>query len=48
MALQTLYHKPGATWVAAHHQVGATDVWFLWRPFCLEYRAVIGGDCELN
>ncbi len=47
-ALQALYRKSGATWVAVHHEVGATDAWFLWQPLCEQYDAVIGDYCDFN
>ncbi|WP_417522996.1 hypothetical protein [Marinovum sp.] len=44
-AIQALYRKSGETWVAVHHAIGATDVWFAWDPLCEEYRAVISDYC---
>ena len=43
--IQALYRKSGATWVAEHHAIGATDVWFAWDPLCEEYRPVISDYC---
>ncbi|MDO6730861.1 hypothetical protein Q4577_12590 [Marinovum sp. 2_MG-2023] len=43
--IQALYRKSGDTWVAVHHAIGATDVWFSWEPLCVEYRAVISDYC---
>lgn len=44
--LQALYRKVGATWVAVHWALGATDVWFAWGPLCRAYRPVIGEFCR--
>jgi hypothetical protein len=41
-----LYKLSGETWVAVHHAVGATDVWFAWGPLCREYGAVIADYCQ--
>ncbi|TNF22558.1 MAG: hypothetical protein EP318_03520 [Rhodobacteraceae bacterium] len=43
--IQALYRRSGKTWVAVHHAIGATDVWFAWDPLCAEYRAVIADYC---
>lgn len=43
--IQALYRRSGETWVAVHHAIGATDVWFSWDPLCEEYRAVISDYC---
>ena len=34
--IQALYRKSGETWVAVHWVVGATDVWYAWKPLCDE------------
>ncbi|WP_323763629.1 hypothetical protein [Marinovum sp.] len=44
-SLQALYRKSGATWVAVHHAIGATDAWFVWEPLCAAYRPVISDYC---
>lgn len=44
-SVQALYRKSGTTWVAVHHAIGATDVWFSWDPLCQEYQAVIADFC---
>lgn len=44
-AMQALYRRSGDTWVAVHHALGATDVWFAWDPLCREYDAVISDFC---
>lgn len=44
-AMQALYRLSGETWVAVHHAIGATDVWFAWDPLCAEYEAVISDFC---
>lgn len=44
-AIQALYRLSGDTWVAVHHAIGATDVWFAWDPLCEEYRSVISDFC---
>jgi hypothetical protein len=43
--LQALYRKSGATWVAVHWAIGATDVWWAYGPICREYWAVINDAC---
>jgi hypothetical protein len=47
-ALQALYRRSGVIWAAVHHEVGATDAWFLWPPLCEEYDTVIGDTCDFN
>jgi len=44
--VQVLYKKSGAVWVAVHHGLASTDVWFAWEPFCREYRPVIPDYCQ--
>ena len=42
---QALYRKEGATWVAVHWAVGATDVWYADTNFCPDYFAVLLEVC---
>ena len=39
-AVVVLYEKKRETWVAVHHSIGATDVWF-----CSQYQLVIPEFC---
>ena len=41
-----LYRKLRETWVAVHHSIGATDVWFSAPDYCIEYAAVIPEWCK--
>ena len=41
-----LYRKVRETWVAVHHSIGATDVWFAAPDYCIEYAAVIPEWCK--
>ena len=41
-----LYRKLRETWVAVHHSIGATDVWFAAPDYCIEYAAVIPEWCK--
>lgn len=40
-----LYEKKRETWVAVHHSIGATDVWFSEPEFCSQYGSVIPEFC---
>ena len=40
-----LYRRLRETWVAVHHSIGATDVWFAGPEYCFEYAAVIPEWC---
>ena len=44
--LEALYIRSGATWVAVHWAIGATDVWFAESDLCGSYRRVIADFCE--
>lgn len=44
--MEALYRKSGATWVAVHWHIGATDVWYAWDPLCAEYHAVLPEACS--
>ncbi|MFN4170551.1 MAG: hypothetical protein ACK4GW_02235 [Pseudorhodobacter sp.] len=44
--VQVLYRRSGATWVAVHWAVGATDVWFSTPELCREWRAVLPEYCR--
>jgi hypothetical protein len=43
--MHVLYQKSGATWVAVHWSVGATDIWFASPEFCADYKPVIPEFC---
>jgi hypothetical protein len=43
--VQALYKLSGDTWVAVHHGISATDVWYAWEPLCRDYRPVIPEAC---
>ena len=43
--VQALYMKVGATWVAVHWAVGATDAWYHTTVFCKDYVTVISEAC---
>lgn len=43
--VEALWVKSGRQWVAVHHAVGATDVWYSWEPICAEFRDVIPEAC---
>jgi hypothetical protein len=44
-AVIVLYEKRRNTWVAVHHSIGATDVWFMGNEYCAYYGAVIPEFC---
>lgn len=44
--VDVLYKKQGQTWVAVHHAIGATDVWYSAPQYCREYRSVIPEWCN--
>ena len=44
-AVVVLYEKKRETWVAVHHSIGATDVWFSEPELCFQYRSVIPEFC---
>ena len=41
-----LYRKVRETWVAVHHSIGATGVWFAAPDYCIQYAAVIPEWCK--
>jgi hypothetical protein len=43
--MQILYQRSGTTWVAVHHLMGATDVWWSDPQFCPQWRSVISEMC---
>jgi hypothetical protein len=43
--IQVLYQRSGNTWVAVHHDIGATDVWWAAPVFCGQWRAVVPEFC---
>lgn len=43
--MQVLYQRSGDTWVAVHHVIGATDVWWAHPDFCPLWRNVIPEVC---
>ena len=40
------YRKVRETWVAVHHSIGATGVWYAAPDYCIEYAAVIPEWCK--
>tara|TARA_B110000902_G_scaffold15157_1_gene17877 strand:+ start:294 stop:749 length:456 start_codon:yes stop_codon:yes gene_type:complete len=44
-AVVVLYEKKRETWVAVHHSIGATDVWFSEPELCSQYQPVIPEFC---
>lgn len=45
VGVSVLYRKVRNTWVAVHHAIGATDVWFAHPEYCREYYSVIPEFC---
>lgn len=43
--MQVLYQLSGETWVAVHHVMGATDVWWSHPDFCPIWHPVIPEFC---
>lgn len=43
--IQALYQRSGDTWVAVHHAIGATDVWWADPQLCPTWGAVIPEVC---
>jgi hypothetical protein len=43
--IQALLQRSGRMWVAVHHAVGATDVWYSSAEFCGPWRPVIADVC---
>jgi len=43
--IQVLYRKSGRVWVAVHHAISATDVWYAWEPMCAIWQPVIPDTC---
>jgi hypothetical protein len=43
--MQVLFQRSGNTWVAVHHVMGATDVWWADPQFCPDWRSVIPEVC---
>lgn len=43
--LQALLQKSGRVWVAVHHSVGATDVWYSADVFCAIWKPVLPEFC---
>ena len=44
--IDVLYKKQRKTWVAVHHTIGASDVWYQGKVFCQHYGAVIPEMCN--
>ncbi|WP_136439679.1 hypothetical protein [Pacificoceanicola onchidii] len=44
-SIQALLQKSGNVWVATHHAIGATDVWWFWDAFCPVWHPVIPEAC---
>ena len=40
-----LYQLSGATWVAVHWAIGATDVWWADQELCVTFRSVTPEAC---
>jgi len=45
VSVAVLYRKLRNTWVAVHHSIGATDVWFVGDEYCQQYRPVLTEFC---
>jgi hypothetical protein len=43
--VQALLQRSGRTWVAVHHGIGPTDVWWAWDEFCPIWRRVLPEYC---
>jgi hypothetical protein len=43
--MHVLYQKSGATWVAVHWSIGATDVWWSDPDLCVTFQAVTPEYC---
>lgn len=43
--IQALLQKEGRMWVAVHHGVSPTDVWWAWDGFCPAWRQVLPDIC---
>lgn len=43
--VQALFQRSGRTWVAVHHVIGATDVWWAHPDYCPTWRSVIPEVC---
>jgi len=43
---QALYVRSGRQWVAVHHAIGATDVWYAWSGYCEIWAVVIPEVCR--
>lgn len=43
--IQVLYQLSRGTWVAVHHEIGATDVWYASPEFCTDWAPVIAEFC---
>lgn len=43
--MEFLYRRSGRTWVAVHHEIGATDVWFADPDLCADYADVLPEFC---
>lgn len=44
--VQVLYQRAGDTWVAVHHALGATDVWYAWQDYCPIWAPVLPETCN--
>ncbi|MEO8530399.1 MAG: hypothetical protein ABI459_04200, partial [Deltaproteobacteria bacterium] len=44
--VEAILVKEGSTWVAVQWQIGATDVWWSWQPYCEDYYPVLADACE--
>jgi hypothetical protein len=43
--IQALLQRSGRMWVAVHHAIGATDVWYSDPELCRDWRVVLGDAC---
>ncbi len=43
--VQVLYQRSGDVWVAVHHGIGATDMWWSWTGYCPIWHPVILEVC---
>ena len=43
--IQALMQRSGRMWVAVHHAIGATDVWYSSPEFCGPWRALLPNVC---
>ncbi|MCP3972403.1 MAG: hypothetical protein GY717_19175 [Rhodobacteraceae bacterium] len=44
-SVQALLQRSGRVWVATHHAISATDVWYSWHEFCPLWHPVVPEVC---